>query len=82
MLSTRKAQRKRVNFMLNVSLIEAFETYVPAGQRSDFLNEALEEQLTRLSREKASEATDWIQKKFKLKVTTQKILKDTDHGLE
>lgn len=35
-----------------------------------------------LNREKASEETDRIQEKFKLKASTQKILKDTEYGLQ
>ena len=68
------AQRKRINFMINISLVDKLNT-IPLGERSDFVNEAIEEKFTNWSRRKAIENLNESIKKEKKVHTTKEILK-------
>lgn len=74
------SKRRRVNIMLDVNLIDSLNELIPAGDRSDIINQAIEEKMTQLSRQKASEFMKEIRKKFKLKVTNKKIYEDIRFG--
>lgn len=66
--------------MISMSVVEKLETLVPAGQRSDFINEALEENLAQYARRKAFEELDEFKKKHPLKMSTGQILKIIHDG--
>lgn len=74
-MDTATSQRKRANFMINVPLLEQMETLIPTGERSDFVNEALEEKMIDLSRTKALARMEESIKKQKKVHTTKEILK-------
>lgn len=76
-----KKTRKRVNFTIKIPLLHELDVLVPNGERSDFINEALEEALVRLSRKKAGEMTDKLRKKLRLKIQSDEaLLKDIRYG--
>jgi hypothetical protein len=76
----RTDNKKRVNFTISISVMKELENLVPAGSRSDFVNNAIEGALTDWGRRKASELLDEARKKYKLKLSTEKILKDVRYG--
>ncbi len=65
--------------MINISLVEKLNA-IPAGERSNFVNEALEESLIRYGRRKAFEELDEFKKKHPLKMTSKQILKIIQDG--
>lgn len=73
-------KRRRVNVMLDVNLIDGLNELVPAGERSDLINEAIEEKMTQISRQKASEFMVEMRKKLKHKTNNAKIYKDIRYG--
>lgn len=74
-MNTATSQRKRANFMIDTPLLEQMEILIPAGERSDFVNEALEEKMIDLSRTKALARMEESIKKQKKVHTTEEILK-------
>lgn len=82
MQSTKPAKRKRVNFMVEVHLLEDLQALVSSGERSNFVNEALEESLIRFSREKAVKESAKLRKKFSIKMSEAKLKKELRYGLE
>ena len=68
--------------MIDSGLMEAIEKLIPSGKRSDFANKALEEQLIDVSRRNAIQKMAAFSKKHHLKISTAKIIKDTNNGLE
>ena len=68
--------------MVDLRLLEDLQIFVPAGKRSDFINEAVEEALLRFRRNKAGEGIMKIRKAAKLKLSTEEILKCRDYGRE
>lgn len=73
--------RKRVNFMIDLTLLEEMEGLVPAGDRSNFVNAALEEKLTEWSRAKAFELIEAFKQTHRhKKMTDEQLLKDIHHG--
>ncbi|MFA6024051.1 MAG: hypothetical protein WC777_02440 [Candidatus Gracilibacteria bacterium] len=75
-MPTAVAQRKRVNFMLDVSVLEQLEALVPSGDRSSLVNTLLEEKMIDLSREKAFELIDTFKKTHRhKKMTDEELLK-------
>lgn len=74
------SKRRRVNVMLNVNLIESLNELVPSGERSDLINQAIEEKMIQLSRKKASEFMVKMRKKLKHKTSNKKIYEDIGYG--
>ncbi len=68
------AKRKRINFMIDQNLMEEMASLIPSGERSDFVNEALENALIIWSRKKAFELIDEANKTHPLKTSTEEIL--------
>ncbi len=66
--------------MLDVNLIANLNELVPAGERSDLINKAIEEKITQLGRQKASEFMEEMRKKLKHKTNNKKIYKDIRYG--
>lgn len=75
-----KSRRKKVNFMIEQKLFEDLESLIPAGERSDFMNDALEEAIIDFSRKKASKWMEEFKEKNKIKMTTKEILKTIRYG--
>jgi ABC-type amino acid transport substrate-binding protein len=74
--------REKVNFMISKEILMQFRQLIPAGERSDFMNETLEEALTQYSRKKASEAMDKMVKDGVFaKLSTKGFLKTRHNGL-
>ncbi len=67
-------QRKRANFMISMSLLEKLST-IPSGERSDFVNAAVEEKFTNWSRRKAIENLNESIRKEERVHTSKEILK-------
>lgn len=68
-------QRKRVNLMIDIENLEKLEEMIPSGNRSDFVNEAIEEKFRRWGRRKALELMNLSIKNEKHIHTTKEILK-------
>jgi hypothetical protein len=67
--------------MINISILDQFENLVPAGKRSDFLNEVLERSLTQFSREKAFEEGTRLREELNLKIgSDEELLKKIRYG--
>lgn len=74
--------RQKVNFMMSKELLAQFYQLVPSGDRSNFMNEALEEYLTRYGRQKAIEAMDRMAESGEFsKLSTKEFLKTRHEGL-
>ena len=73
-------KRHKINFMVSNQIIIEMENLIPKGQRSDFVNKALQKELRNLGREKAIEEMDKMAKKIKLKTTTKEIIKLKNYG--
>lgn len=74
MATAASTKRKRVNFMIDQNLVEEMASLIPSGERSDFVNEALENALTIWSRKKAFELIDEAKKRDTKSYTTDQIL--------
>ena len=73
--------RRRMNFMLNVNLVDTLQQLVPSGERSDFINEAVEKALKCLSREKAFEEGTKLRDRLNLKIgSDEELLKKIRYG--
>lgn len=68
-------KRKRINFMIDAKLLQEMERVVPSGERSDFVNVALEEKLKEWSRKKATELIHEFKLKNPMKMKSSEILK-------
>jgi len=75
-------ERQKVNFMLDKHIIVQINELVPAGKRSDFVNEALQDRLTGFARRKAFEDMRKMAKKTGFRMTTDEILKLKNYGRE
>lgn len=73
-------KRKKVNFMISVKVLEMMQKHVPAGERSDFANKALNDALLYAGRRKAAEQMDEMRKNLKLKITDAEIRKLRAYG--
>ena len=77
---TTKPPRKRMNFMISISLVDKLST-IPSGERSDFVNEALEESLVRYGRRKAFEEGTKLRESLNLKIgSDEELLKKIRYG--
>lgn len=75
-----KRTRKKVNFMVCTDLLEAMKFFIPDGEKSNFVNNALEEALKDFSRKKASEMMDELREQANIKLTTAQIIKLKNYG--
>ena len=66
--------------MIEQSLLEELENIVPAGERSDFMNEAVEEKLAHIGRKKAYEYIKEFKKAQKKSWSNKEILKFIHEG--
>lgn len=72
--------REKINFMISRPLIVEMKALIPQGERSDFINEILQEALVNYGRRKASEAMDAFRNKYKLRMTTAEIIRLKNYG--
>ena len=76
----KKMDRKKVNFMLTKDIRIQLNQLIPAGERSDFINQALQKALVKYSRQKAMEAIEKFRKENKISITTEEIIKLKNYG--
>ncbi|QQR54329.1 hypothetical protein IPG41_03940 [Candidatus Peregrinibacteria bacterium] len=69
------ARRKRINCMMDSDLLDRLGELIPPGERSDFVNEAVEEKLLRWGRQKAFEELEKFKAKHPLKMSNKQMLK-------
>lgn len=80
-MKTSNAQRQRVNFSIKLHILKELENLVPNGQRSEFVNEALEGALIQFSRKIAFQETDALRKKLHHKFySDEELLKEIRYG--
>ncbi|MBI4995151.1 hypothetical protein HZC21_05970 [Candidatus Peregrinibacteria bacterium] len=75
-----KVARKKVNFMVNQETLEALKKWIPAGDRSDFVNGALEDAVRRYTKEKAFQMIDELREKAKIRMSTAEMIKFKNYG--
>ena len=81
MITPQKEQKRhKVNFMMNEQVLVQLKECLPAGERSDFVNHAVEEALLDLGRKKAAEAMDAFRKEGKWKITTEEFIRLKNYG--
>lgn len=73
-MATTLTQRKRLNFMVDHSVAQELNETIPSGERSDFVNMAIDQALIRFSREKAYEETTQLREKLNLKIGSDEKL--------
>lgn len=61
--------------MMNSDVLEQLAGVIPPGERSDFINEAVEEKLLRWSRQKAFELIEEFKKENPVKMSDKQMLK-------
>lgn len=69
------SNREKVNFMISKEILVQFRQLIPSGERSDFVNDALEDAIIDYGRRKASEAMDKIAMESGRKFSTKDFLK-------
>lgn len=67
--------RRKVNYMMNEDILERMEKLVPSGERSDVVNQAVDEWLVRYGRRKAFEYFEQLKKKQKKAWSNDEIVK-------
>ena len=72
--------REKVNFMISKPVLLNLKSLIPAGERSDFVDDALDAALLQFQRKKAIEGMDAFRKKYKLTMTTAEILRLRNYG--
>lgn len=66
-------KRRKVNFMVDEVILERLEALVPSGERSDFVNNAVEEAIKSYGRNKAFEFLEKFKKSQKTTWSSEKI---------
>lgn len=72
--------RKRLNFMIDENILKGLNSLIPAGQKSNFINEAIEEKIIKYGKQKAFESIEIIRSNLKLNMNTKEILKAIKDG--
>lgn len=78
--STKPAKRKKVNFMIGEDVLVKMQMWIPAGERSDFVNSAIDDAMVKFCRKKAMDAMDEFREKNKWKMTDEQIRKARKYG--
>lgn len=73
-------KRKKMNFMLGEHIITELQMWIPPGERSNFVNESLDESLRRYKREKAFQMMDELREKAKIKTTDAEFIRLKNYG--
>ncbi len=66
--------------MVKLRIIEGIEDLIPRGERSQFVNEVLEEALVRHRRRKAFKAMDKLREEGNIRMTDAEIRKYRNYG--
>lgn len=77
---TRTTERKKTNFMVNYNILASLKEFIPNGQRSDFINDALEEAISKFKRKLAGRRMDERRKRLGLHISTGKLIKLKNEG--
>jgi hypothetical protein len=72
--------RKKMNFMIGDDLAIQIKTYIPSGQWSDFVNDAIAEAILRHKRQKAVVLIDELREKSSVSMTTAEMIKRKNYG--
>lgn len=72
--------RKKVNFMIDQTTLKQLYQLIPAGERSNFVNESLKESIIKYGRRKAAEEMDKLAD-IGLNLSTKEFLKLRHNGL-
>ncbi|MFA5854748.1 MAG: hypothetical protein WC846_00435 [Candidatus Gracilibacteria bacterium] len=72
--------REKMNFMLDGTVIRELKMTIPDGQRSDFVNEAVQRALDAFGKKKALEGFEKLRKKMKLRIPIAEIIKAKNYG--
>lgn len=75
-----KVERKKVNFMVDKQLLLELERLVPAGKRSDFVNDSLDCFLSKEKKKIAGEGMRKLAKKMKLNMSMDEVRNLKDYG--
>lgn len=74
--------QEKVNLIVSKELLLKFRQLIPAEERSNFINTALKEALTRYGRQQASQAIDKMAEEGLFsKLSTKEFLKTRHDGL-
>lgn len=73
-------KRKKVNFMINENILIEIKEWISDGDRSDFVNVALQHAVQRLKRERACDLMDELREKAKIKMSIKEIIKRKNYG--
>lgn len=74
------SERRKVNFMISKEVLQHLHQVIPSGERSNFVNKALEEALIQFARRKACEEMDSLRKEWKLKITNEELISLKNYG--
>lgn len=74
--------RKKVNFMVDEHILIRIKEWIPEGERSNFVNGALDEALKDMARKEASEFMDKVREEGNFKMTDDQIRKAREYGRE
>lgn len=73
-------KRYKVNFMIEEHLIASINKDIPAGKRSDFVNDALTEYIVKFKRKKAFRMMDELREKANIRISTKEMIKRKNYG--
>ena len=79
---TKKGKRKKTNFMVDEKLLFEIKQYIPDGERSNFVNEALEDAIDLFRRRKAVEGMEELRQKMQVKMSTEEFIELKNYGRE
>ncbi|MEK7523415.1 MAG: hypothetical protein AAB588_00100 [Patescibacteria group bacterium] len=80
LLLGKKGPRKKVNFMVDLNILEGMKIFVPFGDRSDFVNDAVAYALKKAAQREAMEFMDKVRKEGKLQMTDKEIKEAINYG--
>lgn len=78
--STKEGKRTKVNYMVNNDLLVEMNKWIVPGERSNFVNGALEEAVLRFKRQKAFSMMDELREKANIRMSTKEMLKRKNYG--
>lgn len=78
----KESKREKINFMLNRDILAELKQWIPAGERSDFVNGALEDGIKNFLRKKASKSMDEMREKANIRMSTKEFIRLKNYGRE
>lgn len=66
--------------MINEDVLVEIKEWIPDGDRSNFVNVALQYAVQRLKREKACDLMDELREKAKIKMSIKEMIKRKNYG--